>query len=763
MPDSDTRWWATDPWIAFASGFAVFLLFCGIETLVEFDGYFVKYNMAARQYLDGNLPIVRLTDLSPLYFQLCVLAERWFPGPVLAVDSVGWVQRAAVSASAGLLYLILVPRLSRAWALAGVLIFAFEPHVLVYVRIYEPEIVLVFFLLGCIAAADRRSLRSALWAGVFAGCAIATRPTFLPLFVLLGPVSYGLRGNRGRGLLTRSAAFLLPVILCGILLGLRAERVTGDWSSPVMNPGTVFFEGNHPLSRGISAEYPPIVASMIEVDRSVPVPDEAHVRYRGIARIELERNPSIEDVNAFWAGKALSFIRAEPVRYVKGLADKALRIFRDYRWHDIENADSYASTLPNLDGFFAALCSFALVGMVWELRRWRVNLFFYAYVLAQIGVMLIFYVSARQQIVTVPPLIFFAAAAGRSLLQLRSKAIPWLVVIVPLFVVLLRNGEMVRDELHMIAGRLKAHEIAREIKERTSSTMLASQPELVAQMLAAASWLSREITPGNVGQEDESSLMAAVRVLGQKHDRDFFDEFDLAVLEVEAGALADAQLRLEGLVETGRLAYRGHQQASDPLFYLGRIAGLQGRSEEAVEILHRALERTPGDPYVLAELMVLGGEPKYRAMIQRYYSVSDAQLLLGESYLIHDRADQAIVELKALLRHLPRSRRAGVALAVAYGKAGKLEEGVEVYRDVLKISSTPVIWNEGVSELYRHWAASRQDDLEVQLDAARILYFHGRFREALEMLRATDSQNDPILDMIYKIRTTLSQVPVPTH
>ena len=74
-----------------------------------------------------------------------------------------------------------------------------------------------------------------------------------------------------------------------------------------------------------------------------------------------------------------------------------------------------------------------------------------------------------------------------------------------------------------------------------------------------------------------------------------------------------------------------------------------------------------------------------------------------------------------------------------------------------------MIWNEGVSELYRHWAASRQDDLEVQLDAARILYFHGRFREALEMLRATDSQNDPILDMIYKIRTTLSQVPVPTH
>jgi tetratricopeptide (TPR) repeat protein len=759
MSDTDTRWWATDPWIAFASSLGVFLLFCGIEALVEFDGYFVKYNLAARQYLDGNLPVVRLADLSPLYFQLCVFAERWFPGPVLALDAVGWAQQVAASASAGLLYLILAPRLSRAWALAGVLVFAFEPHVLVYVKIFEPEIVLVFFLLGCIAAADRQSVRSALLAGTFAACAIATRPTFLPLFILLGPISYALRGTRGRKLLTRTAAFLLPVMLCGVLLGLRAQRVTGDWSSPVMNPGTVFFEGNHPLSRGISAEYPPIVASMVEINRNVPVPDEAHVRYRRIAGIELKQNPSIGDVNAIWAGKAFAFIRAEPVRYVKGIADKASRIFRDYRWHDIGNAESYASTLPKLDGFFAALSTLALLGMVWELRRWRANLFLYSYLLAQVGVMLIFYVSARQQIVTVPPLIFFATAAARSLVQLRGKAVPWLVLIVPLFFVLLNSGDMVRDKVHMDAGASRAGEIAQEIEARMSSTELASQSELVAEMLAAASWAANENTPGNVGQDDESLQMAAVRVLRKKQKRDFFDEFDLATLEVEAGALEDAKLRLEDLAETGRFAYRGHRQASDPLFYLGRIAGLQGRSEKAVEILHRALARTPGDPFVLAELVVLGGKPEHRELLQRYYSVADAQLFLGESYLLHDRAEQAIVELKALLRHLPRLRRAGVALAVAYGKAGRLDEGVEVYRNVLKISSTPVIWNEGVSELYRRWAESRQGDLDVQLDAARILYFHGRFRDALELLLATGSQNDAIRDMIYKIRITQSQVP----
>ncbi|MBC8340445.1 MAG: hypothetical protein H8E63_02150, partial [Proteobacteria bacterium] len=215
MSDTDTRWWATDPWIAFASSFGVFLLFCGIEALVEFDGYFVKYNLAARQYLDGNLPLVRLTDLSPLYFQLCVLAERWFPGPVLAVDAVSWAQRVAVSASAGLLYLILAPRLSRAWALAGVLVFAFEPHVLVYVKIFEPEIVLVFFLLGCIAAADRQSVLSALVAGIFAACSMAAPAAFLPAFILLRPLSSALCGLRLRSVLTSTPAFLLLVSFVG--------------------------------------------------------------------------------------------------------------------------------------------------------------------------------------------------------------------------------------------------------------------------------------------------------------------------------------------------------------------------------------------------------------------------------------------------------------------------------------------------------------------------------------------------------------------
>ena len=131
----------------------------------------------------------------------------------ISLDAVAWIQRIAVSASASFLYLILARRLSRAWALAAVVVFAFEPHVLVYERIYEPEVVLICFLLGCIAAADRRTLWSALVAGTFSASAIASRPTFLALLIVLGPAFYGLCGYRNRGLVNRSVAFLLPVLL----------------------------------------------------------------------------------------------------------------------------------------------------------------------------------------------------------------------------------------------------------------------------------------------------------------------------------------------------------------------------------------------------------------------------------------------------------------------------------------------------------------------------------------------------------------------
>jgi tetratricopeptide (TPR) repeat protein len=270
------------------------------------------------------------------------------------------------------------------------------------------------------------------------------------------------------------------------------------------------------------------------------------------------------------------------------------------------------------------------------------------------------------------------------------------------------------------------------------------------------------VVPGNVNQEPDSVAMSAVKLLRRKTDRSFFDEFDLATLELEAGALEAARARFETLSQSGRMPYRYTMQASDPFFYLGRIAALQGDRDAALSYLERALENRPGDPFVLAELVVLGGGSEPRERLERYYSKLDAQLLLGEAFLVHGRGSEAGRELRSVAISLPTLHRVLVPLAVAHGVSGNFDAGVAVYRHSLALRSIPVIWSAGVSDLLRGWAREHESDRTVQLEAARLLYFHGRFREALSMLlRLGDSgdDDDAVQDLIGKIRESISQVP----
>ena len=445
-------------------------------------GYFRKYALAAEQHLSGELPGERLMDFSPLYFHLSVAAERWLPAPEAAVH---WLQVVLVAASAGLLFRVLRRRF--AWPLAAtmVAVFALDRHVLIYERILEPEVLLLFFLLGFLYVLDRgRSPILETWAaGGFAALSIATRPTFLPVF-LLTPLYFAL-GDRQRWR-RRSAALLLPVAAMLGLLMVRAARIAGDPRTPVMNPGTVFFEGNNPLSRGTSAIYPPLVLELVR--HGGEIPDSAHHFYRLAARADAGRELSIAEVNAYWTDRAMAFVRAEPGRFARLVVEKLNRCFHAFRWHDIPIAWQYDLWLAVPTVSFALLATLALLGGLFEVRRWRRSLLFYAAGLAQLAVMLTFYVSARQRLILVPVAIYFAAVAVERFSGLGRRAVAWGALVLLITLVLWIPDDRMRDESYRRRGHLETDRLLHEIRDKSREEPLALHADLAVAAMASAPW-----------------------------------------------------------------------------------------------------------------------------------------------------------------------------------------------------------------------------------------------------------------------------------
>ena len=739
-----------------AIGLGLFVLASHALIVFEYEApkTFVKYNMAAAQYVRGELPVHRLMDFSPLYLQLAVLNHKLFASSGNALAALQWLQTGMVAASCALLFTILRRRFSLAWALAGAIAFSLEKHVLIYERIFEPEICLLFLVLGSICALQREGRLSAGIAGVFAALALCARPTFFLLFLAV-PAFYWMRGGRGRELAYCSALFAIPVLLAYSLITVQAYRATGDWSAPVMNPGTVFFEGNNALSMGTSAVYPPAVA--ISLSPSLNSPDVAHERYRVVAQSETGRKLSIAEVNGFWAQKALNYIADHPARFARLLGTKALRAFHDHSWHDVKAAVQLEALLPSIPGFFAFLGGLAIVGLFVEARRWREGALFYAFGAAQLAVMLIFYVSARQQVAMLPALFYFALASGEAILRVRWRSLAVFGCAALLTTVFCIPNDRIRERDYFKEGGLRRKEQIALLKQLIQSAPpIARHRAVVANGLAVTPWAIESSLPGYVSQDAESLLKLAAEQIGERGDRSFFDDFDRATLELTAGDLDAAKDHFSALAESGRVAYRTYRQPSDPLFYLGRIAALRGERERAILLLTRALQRSPGDPFVLAEMAVIDGDSGARSQLERYFSALDVRLLLGRAYMVHGPPERAIRALGALNRALPGVRRAMIYLAVALGQAGEFDRGSLVYRKAAAIREAPLVSSEGVGELMRGWATRHFGDEKKLLAAARILFIHGYFRDALSVLEGLELASSPVLEQQQRLRESIN-------
>jgi tetratricopeptide (TPR) repeat protein len=555
---------------------------------------FSKYPAAALRLLHGPAIGERLVDYSPLYLSVHTAAFGQLADPIAGVLL---LQAACVGIAAGLLLLALRRHVGLPLALAGAAALALERSVTVHAYIFEPEALLLLLLAAWLFLAQREGLPSAAAAGAALGLALLTRPGLLPLAAVV-PAAAALRGGSRRRTAACAVLALLPVAAALAALAVRDHRSTGSWAPVVMNPGTVFYDGNNPLGKGFTATYPLVVK-----DVAAAYPDESdynHASYRRLARIDAGRELTVAEVNRFWAGKAWRFLADEPAEALRRLGRKAFLALHGYRWYDIRGAldadrDLGRRGVPATP--LALVSALALVGAALGWRRRRELLPAYALLAAQLGVMLLTYASARQRIALLPALLVFAAVGASRLAEGGRRALP---------------------------------------------------PAAVTLLLAGLLWRETDLM-----REQDRVTGLPPRATGADPGDDAPSRLDRAIFLLEDGSLDEAEPLFARLERERYPSLRG-----EPAYFLGRVAALRGRREDAAGFMRLALARAPGHPVVLAQLAALTGEEGYAERVFRYLDGSDARFELGKACLDNDRPEEAVRYLQRVAADLPEDRPA---------------------------------------------------------------------------------------------------------
>jgi hypothetical protein len=730
-----------------AIGVLVLLLHAAIALLVPLPGSFGKYPVAARQLASGELAAERKIDFSPLYLGLNQAGLRLEPLFGKLESFLPWLQIGLLALAAALAAGAASRHLGRKAGAAFGLLLAADRHVLAYVRMLEPEILLLALLAAWLYLLDdgEGEGEAPPWrlaaAGAAAALAIATRPTFLPIFLLVAPLYLGFRrGFRPAGpWLRQSAIFAAPLALALLLLGWRAAAATGDLRAPAMNPGTVFYEGHQPLSTGTSARYPPSIHLAIRGTKDQQ-PDVGHVLYRRIAREEkgAPKLP-IAEVNDFWAAKAAAFLRDQPALALRRAATQLRYALHSYSFHDVSQAMLYEQRLPGLLIPFSLLAAFALWGAAAAARKFKSLLLFYAILAAQLGVMTLFYVSARQRLVLLPAIIFFALVG---LADLRSRGRRG--VVLGLLLGVLALALAIRDQAQQDDFHGRSAFSASLARREAITTALAAGGTMAGLReevcIAAATMASRleDTRPADYPQDQESIEECVARQLRKELEvargwRRNAVEFDLGGIELLLGNLEAAEKRLRPLAEEGQKFLRDGGEPSMPDLYLARIAFLKGDQEAARRELEKGLEKSPGEPFLLGDLWALTGEEKYKEQLLRYYSQLDQDWIEGRALLFYGKPEPARQALEKVVARLPAPRRPRLELAIALAALGRDQEALGQLRIAYKGPGEPCAQASRLLPLLER-LASVAPTAEARIEIGTLLYHHGAYRRAAEML-----------------------------
>lgn len=713
----------------------------------------MKYTRAAQMYLNNQLSGERLLDFSPAYFYLHVFIQSVFSDPILVVS---WIHILLQALSTAILFNLLARWVRLPVAIFGTLAFMLEIHLIVYNQVFEPEALLLFFLLSFVFFAFRTGWRQHALAGLFLGLGILTRPNFFPLLFVV-PFHFYFRQNlQGkmdfRKLGTSVIAFSIPVVVAILGLWIRNAAIVGYFSPMVMDPGTVIFEGNNPVSHGQSSIYPHLVDDVAKQYSGEP--DYHHEIYRVFARRIMGKQLTVPEVNTYWSGKAFNFLVDHPAHLIRLICTKVFHIFHRFQWHDLSNAywgeqQLQLSLLPAAP--FALISALALSGMFLMIHRWKQYLLYYAIFFVQFASMLAVYPSARQRVAIIPILLFFACSAVDSALHTRKRLLLLAIVIIPLFLVLHIETDIMKEERHLWQNIRNSNHFLRDARQKRSQGQLRQASLDSAVAYALAPWFRDSRRLSDLSFEPRTFELAALQFL---HPQNFSQRLDYAILLLEAGQAARAAATLKELIQEGYEFKRDQYQSSSPYFYLARAATVKGDIQKARTLLAQALIETPGDPDALAYLAVFTEDRKYRQQLFRYFDDLDANFYLGRAYLENNRGKNAADCFQFIVEKLPDYRRAKIYLAAAL-RSKQIEKAAGVFREAVLKSWDPLFLEPQILDLFSELSETKPRDAFAHYSYGIVLRKFGHYSEALKALeeaQTLDPKNVHISNELKAVR-----------
>ncbi|MBI3265161.1 MAG: tetratricopeptide repeat protein [Acidobacteria bacterium] len=434
--------------------------------------------------------------------------------------------------------------------------------------------------------------------------------------------------------LAHAGVLFLGAALVLVPVAIRNQVVGGELALTTAQFGPNLFIGNNARSDG----------TYMSLRSGHGAPEYERQDATELAERALGRSLTPGEVSQYWTGRALAFVRSNPLAWLRLVGRKCMLLWNRAEIVDTESQATHEDWSPILRTLapvthFGTLVPLAVAGIwiAWPDRK-RLSLL-YTMLAAYAGSVVVFYVFARYRYPLVPMLVLPAAAGlvelgrfvrdrlGRAHDQRPAAGGQWpvgnqkshwrlaagywpLIVAVAVFC----NWPMVSDDL------------MRAVTEHNLATALQAE----GRNDEASQHYRRAIALGPAYAPPHSNLGTLLRAEGRVDDA--IDEYRRA-LEIQPDYrsarynLANALLargRADEAANEFRRVLDGDPQRVDALNNLGIALATAGRLQEAIEAFHRAQAADP-------------------TSAQAHYNLAMVMVDLGD-------VDRAIVELQEALR-----------------------------------------------------------------------------------------------------------------